>query len=214
METGECPCAVTLPATEMPIDAVQSGWAEQDPHLWWRYVGEGIRRLVSQVGAESIRAIGITYQMHGLVCLDRAGKPLRKSIIWCDSRAVEIGRKAFDALGPELCLEHLLNSPGNFTASKLAWVKEHEPELFAQIDRFMLPGDYILYRLTGDLSTTRSGLSEQILWDFKVIIGPILSLRTMESIRIQSPLKSPRSVCRLMCMRPQRRSWVSQKGLR
>ena len=167
VETGECPCAVTLPATEMPIDAVQSGWAEQDPQLWWKYVGEGIRKLVSQVGAESIRAIGITYQMHGLVCLDRAGKPLRKSIIWCDSRAVEIGRKAFETLGPELCLEHLLNSPGNFTASKLAWVKENEPELFAQIDRFMLPGDYILYRLTGDLSTTRSGLSEQILWNFK-----------------------------------------------
>jgi len=164
--SGACAGSVTLPQAEMPIDAPHRGWAEQDPRMWWQYACEGIRQLMKGKPAGSVRAIGITYQMHGLVCLDTQGKPLRKSIIWCDSRAVEIGDRAFDALGHDRCLERLLNSPGNFTASKLAWVRENEPEVFAGVHRFMLPGDYVLYRLTGEMSTTRSGLSEQILWDF------------------------------------------------
>ena len=152
--TGECAGAVTLPSAEMPIDAPQPGWAEQDPRMWWNYVREGVRTLVARAGgAGTVKAIGITYQMHGLVCLDEAGEPLRKSIIWCDSRAVEIGDRAFDALGHDRCLERLLNSPGNFTASKLAWVRENEPEVFAGVHGFMLPGDYVLYRLTGEMST-------------------------------------------------------------
>lgn len=167
--TGECVKAATSPKTELPIDAPQPGWAEQDPDMWWEHVSVCIRELFdgSGVTPDQIKAIGITYQMHGLVCLDKAGKPLRKSIIWCDSRAVEIGEEAFKGIGEGRCLEHLLNSPGNFTASKLAWVKRNQPEVFAQIHKFMLPGDYIMYRLSGEMSTTDSGLSEQILWDFK-----------------------------------------------
>ncbi len=165
--TGECAASVTLPEREMPIRAVQAGWAEQAPDMWWNYVAEGVRQLVAKVDKLAICAIGITYQMHGLVCLDADGQPLRDAIIWCDSRAVGMGAEAMEAIGHEVCLEHLLNSPGNFTASKLAWVKVNEPELYAQIDTFMLPGDYIMYRLTGDKRTTVSGLSEQILWDFK-----------------------------------------------
>lgn len=166
IESGACVDSSTNPKTEMPIDTLRDGWAEQDPEMWWRYIGEGIRDIASRHSMQEVRAIGITYQMHGLVCLDSAGKPLRKSIIWCDSRAVAIGDEARDALGRDRCLERLLNSPGNFTASKAAWVKRNEPELFGRIDRFMLPGDYAAYRLSGEPSTTESGLSEQILWDF------------------------------------------------
>lgn len=167
IETGECVASSTNPTQEMPIEARQTGWAEQEPEMWWRYVCEGIRRIGSEHPMREVVSIGITYQMHGLVCLDRAGHPLRKSIIWCDSRAVEIGAEALEAIGRDFCLSHTLNSPGNFTASKLAWVKRHEPELFGRIDKFLLPGDYIAYRLSGHLSTSVSGLSEQILWDFQ-----------------------------------------------
>lgn len=165
--TGECLASSTNPSQEMPIDAVHSGWAEQDPEMWWQYVVEGINKIAQQYPMSDVACIGISYQMHGLVVLDKEHKPLRKSIIWCDSRAVEIGAEALSAIGREYCLEHALNSPGNFTASKLAWVKRNEPELFEKIDSFILPGDYIAYRLSGRVSTSVSGLSEQILWDFK-----------------------------------------------
>lgn len=165
--TGDCVASATHPAQEMPIDAPQSDWAEQDPEMWWRYVCEGIRQIGAEHPMREVVSVGITYQMHGLVCLDRAGRPLRPSIIWCDSRAVGIGAEALEGIGRDYCLRHTLNSPGNFTASKLAWVQRHEPELFARIDKFLLPGDYIAYRLSGEVSTSVSGLSEQILWDFQ-----------------------------------------------
>lgn len=167
IQTGACVASSTNPSSEMPIDAPRSGWAEQDPDMWWHYATEGIRTMAAAHPMSEVGAIGITYQMHGLVCLDREGRPLRKSIIWCDSRAVEIGAEALEGIGREFCLEHALNSPGNFTASKLAWVRRNEPEIFAKIHKFMLPGDYIAYRLSGDMATSVSGLSEQILWDFK-----------------------------------------------
>lgn len=168
IETGACAASSTNPSPEMRIDSPQSGWAEQDPEMWWHYACEGIRKIAAAGHPmREVAAIGITYQMHGLVCLDKAGKPLRKAIIWCDSRAVEIGAEALEGIGRRFCLEHALNSPGNFTASKLAWVKRNEPELFAAIDKFILPGDYIAFRLSGRTSTSISGLSEQILWDFR-----------------------------------------------
>ena len=160
--------AATCPKTEMKINAPRSGWAEQEPEMWWRYVGEAIEelRLRHKKEVEAIKAVGISYQMHGLVPVDKSGEVLRPSIIWCDSRAVSHGNAAFDALGPEKVLSTLLNSPGNFTAAKLAWVKENEPELYDRIWKIMLPGDYIAYRLTGEIRTTYSGLSEGIFWDF------------------------------------------------
>ncbi len=167
IETNTCIASATNPSVEMPIDALKSGWAEQAPEMWWRYVCEGIRQISAQHPMSDVAAVGITYQMHGLVAVDEAGKPLRKSIIWCDSRAVGIGDKALNELGKEKCLEHLLNSPGNFTASKLAWVRQNEPDIFSRVHKFMLPGDYIAYRLSGQIMTSESGLSEQILWDFK-----------------------------------------------
>ena len=166
IETGECVATATNPALEMPIDAVRNGWAEQDPDMWWGYVCDGIRQIGTIYPLRDVVAIGITYQMHGLVCLDRKGRPLRKSIIWCDSRAVGIGAEALEGIGRDYCLPHTLNSPGNFTVSKLAWVKRYEPEIYTRIDKFLLPGDYIACRLSGQVSTSVSGLSEQILWDF------------------------------------------------
>ncbi len=167
--SGENILSLNEPETEMEIVALQSGWAEQDPNLWWNYVCNGIKRVLSEtnIDVSKISGIGISYQMHGLVIVDKDGNPLRNSIIWCDSRAVEIGEKAHKDLGEEFCSNHLLNSPGNFTASKLKWVKDNEPEIYSKIYKYMLPGDYIAYKLTGDITTTKNGLSEGILWDYK-----------------------------------------------
>lgn len=157
------------PAMEMPIESPRKGWAEQDPNLWWNYVCIGTQKLLTKcaVDKNEITGIGIAYQMHGLVLLDKEGNPLRNAIIWCDSRAVEIGEQAAADLGGEFCTYHLLNTPGNFTASKLKWVKENEPDIYSQINYFMLPGDYIAAKFTHVSSTTISGLTEGIFWDFK-----------------------------------------------
>ena len=166
-ESGKCLCSASSPDTEMPITALSPGWAEQNPELWWKHVCESILKIKEQYSLADVRSIGITYQMHGLVCLDNNGCPVRDAIIWCDSRAVDIGKYAMEKLGREKCLSHLLNSPGNFTASKLAWVIRNEKENFLKTASFFLPGDYIAYRLSGDIHTTETGLSEQILWDFR-----------------------------------------------
>ena len=169
MESGQCAASAFYPESEAPIKAVKAGWAEQNPEDWWQYLKLSLRKIMAETGAtgEQVKAIGISYQMHGLVCVGKELKPLRDAIIWCDSRAVPYGERAFNELGSELCLSHLLNSPGNFTASKLAWVKENEPELFEKIHKIMLPGDFIALKLSGVCNTTASGLSEGMLWDFK-----------------------------------------------
>ncbi len=167
--TGQSVASAQYPDAEAPITANQPGWAEQEPEMWWEELKQATKRVfaIADVKKE-ISAIGISYQMHGLVCVDKEGKPLRPSIIWCDGRAVPYGNAAFEAIGGEKCLSHLLNSPGNFTAAKLAWVKENEPELFAKIHKIMLPGDYIAMKLSGGvMNTTVSGLSEGMFWDFK-----------------------------------------------
>ena len=168
-ETGLCVAKASAPESEMGIMARQPGWAEQDPETWWMHVQTVIHRLLQSgaAGAGDIKAVGIAYQMHGLVCIDKAGQVLRPSIIWCDSRAVKTGERAFRAIGEEKCLFRHLNSPGNFTASKLAWVRENEPEIYARIHKILLPGDYIACRLTGRPATTVSGLSEGVFWDFR-----------------------------------------------
>lgn len=167
-ETGKSLASAFYPADEMKIIAKNPGWAEQEPETWWQNMKLAIAECNTQLGTrkKEIGAIGISYQMHGLVVVDKNKRVLRPSIIWCDSRAVEYGSKANKALGNDYCLSHLLNSPGNFTAAKLAWVKENEPEVFDQIHKIMLPGDYIALRLTGNLVTTFTGLSEGIFWDF------------------------------------------------
>ena len=167
--TGKCVASAFYPKTEAEIIAVHPGWAEQKPEMWWANLKLATEAIMNESGAkkEEIAAIGISYQMHGLVCVDKQQQVLRPAIIWCDSRAVPYGEKAFQTLGEEKCLSHLLNSPGNFTASKLAWIKENEPDVFSQIYKIMLPGDYIAMRLTGEICTTVSGLSEGMFWDFQ-----------------------------------------------
>ena len=168
-KTGKSIGVLHEPSNEMEILSLHDDWAEQNPEMWWKYVCKGIRRMVEEthIDATKISSIGISYQMHGLVIVDKLGHTLRNAIIWCDSRAVEIGNNAYKDLGKKRCNTHLLNSPGNFTASKLKWVKENEPEIYAKIYKFMLPGDYIAYRLTGEINTTKTGLTEGILWDYK-----------------------------------------------
>lgn len=168
-ESGCCVASDFFPKKEAPILAVKTGWAEQEPSSWWNSLKEATRSVLAHahIPKGEIKAIGISYQMHGLVCVDKHREVLRPAIIWCDSRAVPYGEKAFKALGEETCLSHLLNSPGNFTAAKLAWVKENEPAVYGEIDKIMLPGDYIAMKLTGDIRTTVEGLSEGIFWDFK-----------------------------------------------
>ena len=178
VETGKCVASAFYPKSEAPIMSRQPGFAEQDPAMWWANLKLATADILEQVRSKAtlqsqafspadIKAIGISYQMHGLVCVDKDHNVLRPSIIWCDSRAVPYGNKAFEALGADWCLDHLLNNPGNFTAAKLAWVKENEPALYERINKIMLPGDYIAMRLTGTVCTTVSGLSEGIFWDFR-----------------------------------------------
>ena len=167
-DTHRVLASAQYPDEEAVIISREPGWAEQSPEGWWQYVQEAIRR-VNASGAydpQDIAAIGIAYQMHGLVLVDKEQRVLRDSIIWCDSRAVSYGDRAFAGIGEERCLERLLNSPGNFTAAKLAWVKENEPSVYERIDRVLLPGDFIALRLTGEATTSISALSEGIFWDF------------------------------------------------
>lgn len=167
--TGKQLSTIHEPSDEMEIISEQRDWAEQDPELWWDCVCKGTKRIIheTKIDVSKVVSIGISYQMHGLVVVDKNGSLLRNAIIWCDSRAVDIGNKAFRDLGETYCATTLLNSPGNFTASKLKWVLDNEPEIYEKIYKYMLPGDYIAYRLTGEINTTKNGLSEGILWDYK-----------------------------------------------
>ena len=169
-QTNQPVNVVQYPSSEMDIISRKQGWAEQNPEVWWEYLVQATQRLLKDLNVKvsnEIEGIGISYQMHGLVLVDQDQNVLRPAIIWCDSRAVEIGNEVFKELGQEVCLSRMLNSPANFTASKLKWVKDNEPEIFKRIHKIMLPGDYIAMRLTGEIKTTVTGLSEAILWDFK-----------------------------------------------
>ena len=186
-ETQKPVAVAQCPETENPITSLQSGWAEQSPEMWWEQTLQAIQKLIAskKFDPKEIAAIGISYQMHGLVLVDKNQNVLRDSIIWCDSRAVEIGEEALHEIGEEICSSCLLNSPGNFTASKLAWVKENEPAIYEKIDKIMLPGDFIAMKLTGKITTTSSALSEGILWDFK---NDSLSKDVMQNFKFESSL--------------------------
>jgi len=189
-ESGKTIAHGSYPPEEMEIQSPKPGWAEQDPELWWKYVITLTQKLLreNRIDPSLIKTIGISYQMHGLVLVDEQQRVLRPSIIWCDSRAVDIGRTAFATLGEDYCLQHLLNSPGNFTASKLRWVKENEPEVFKQVHKAMLPGEFIAMKLTGEISTTVSGLSEGIYWDF---VKDAVATKLLQYYQIDERLLAP-----------------------
>jgi xylulokinase len=183
VDSGKSIASKAFPEVEMPINSPEKGWAEQDPEMWWTYIQQVSKHVLNQANVKKgeLKSIGIAYQMHGLVVVDKDQNVLRSSIIWCDSRAVSIGQKAFDSLGEDYCLPNLLNSPGNFTASKLRWVIENQPEIAAKIDKIMLPGDYIAMKLSGEILTSETGLSEGILWDFK---GNEISEKVLDQYQI------------------------------
>ena len=187
---GKLAAASFSPSSEMQIISVRPGFAEQHPETWWEELINAVNKLRQQIAfrPDEIIAIGISYQMHGLVCIDKHLQPLRPSIIWCDSRAVEIGDKAFKELGEQFCLKHFLNSPGNFTASKLKWVKENEPHIYEKIFKVMLPGDYISLKLTGEATTTIPGLSEGIMWDYR---NNTVAHKLLDYYKIDEHLLSP-----------------------
>lgn len=189
-QTGQAVASGCYPKEEASILALRPGWAEQDPDRWWEYLKLAVREALTtgRIDSGDIGAVGITYQMHGLVVVDKDKQVLRPAIIWCDSRAVPYGERAFRHIGEKECLSTLLNSPGNFTAAKLAWVKDYEPALFEKIHKFMLPGDYIAMRMTGEIATTVSGLSEGILWDFR---NNRLSEETMRYFGFDDSLVAP-----------------------
>jgi len=168
-ESGRQVASAFYPKKEMKIEALMAGWAEQDPEQWWTNLKLATNDVMqsAEIDPSSIKSIGIAYQMHGLVLVDKDHHLLRSSIIWCDSRAVSHGEHAMEQIGQERCLSHLLNSPGNFTASKLSWVIMNEPEIYEKAHKFMLPVDYIAMKLSGEINTTISGLSEGIMWDFQ-----------------------------------------------
>lgn len=167
-ESGKAIGTSAYPKNEQRIEAPNPGWAEQDPEMWWTNFKKGFQQIVTEysIDTKKIAAIGISYQMHGLVVVDEDQNVLRKSIIWCDSRAVDIGSEAFQKIGKEKSLQTLLNSPGNFTASKLSWVKQNEPDTYGKVHKFMLPGDYVAMKLSGKITTTTTGLSEGVFWNF------------------------------------------------
>jgi len=168
VESGEIITTAASPETELEIIAIKPGWAEQHPEVWWENTKKATNKIIAETKVDSndIKAIGISYQMHGIVIVDKSFGVLRPSIIWCDSRAVDTGERAFEEIGHEKCLKHFLNSPGNFTASKLKWIKENEPKIYSKINKAMLPGDYIAMKMSGEIKTTPSGLSEGIMWNY------------------------------------------------
>lgn len=179
----------TSPSHEMPITAPEPGWAEQDPEVWWHHTIVACDDLRARHPAAwaTVKAIGIGYQMHGLVTLDAGDKPVRPAIIWCDSRAVETGNSITGLIGRQRLLDSNLNTPGNFTVSKMVWMMQNEPDNWSKVAIGMLPGDYIAYRLSGDKTTSKSGLSEMILWNFLTNEIDTLILNNYPSIRAILP---------------------------
>jgi xylulokinase len=182
-------------SSEYPLSQPQNGWAEQNPEDWWNAAVETIGAVLNKSGAgsDNITAIGISGQMHGLVMLDENGNVLRPSIIWCDQRT---GEECVD-ITCRVGAERLVGITANpaltgFTASKIMWVKKHQPDIYSKCRHILLPKDYLRYKLTGDFATDVSDASGMQLLDVpgrcwseevlgKLDIDPALLARVYES---------------------------------
>lgn len=147
---------------EYPLYQPHIGWAEQEPEDWWQATVDTIKQVLdtSGVNPADIKGIGLSGQMHGMVLLNKEGNVLRSSIIWCDQRTQEECHKITEIIGKERLIEITANPAlTGFTASKVMWVKNHQPDIFEKIYKILLPKDYIRYKLTGEFATEVSDAS-------------------------------------------------------
>lgn len=160
--------AVSSASREYPLYQPHNGWAEQKPEDWRDAAIETIARVVKESGVdpEAIKGLGISGQMHGLVMLDEQGEVIRPSIIWCDQRTAKECEEITEKVGAERLIEITANPAlTGFTASKILWVRNHEPENYARCRHILLPKDYVRYILTGDFATEVSDASGMQLLD-------------------------------------------------
>ena len=157
---------VRIASREYPIEFPRPGWSQQDPEDWWKAVRAGIPELLEGVDAGQVRGIGAGGQMHGLVALDENDAVIRPAILWNDGRTQKQVEYLNEAIGREKLSRYTANIAfAGFTAPKLLWMRENEPELFGRIRKIMLPKDYINYRLTGVHCTDYSDASGMLLLD-------------------------------------------------
>ena len=161
---------VGVAAAEYAYETPRPLWCEQDPALWWDGAVQSIRAVLKQSGiaAEEIAAVGLTGQMHGLVLLDAKGQVLRPALLWNDQRTAA----ECDEIRRRVGRDRLIERTGNdaltgFTAPKLLWVRNHEPEIYDRIAHVLLPKDYVRYRLTGEPATDKAGAAGTLLLDLR-----------------------------------------------
>ncbi len=187
-ESGE---VVSTATTPLPLSTPRPLWSEQEPEAWWDGIVQAIGAALQEAGAtgENVKAIGLTGQMHGLTLLDAEGEVLRPAILWNDQRT---GAQC-DEIRSRLGRERLIQITGNdaltgFTAPKILWVREHEPEIYARTAQILLPKDYIRYRLTGEYGCDKAGGAGTILFDLE---ARDWSPEVLQALEISSELLPP-----------------------
>ena len=165
-------CGAVAAVTSSPhtLQTPKPLWSEQDPREWWEAVSVSIRLVLEKagIGGESVAAVGLTGQMHGLVLLDEAGEVLRPAILWNDQRT----QAQCDEIHRRIGREKFIQITGNvaltgFTAPKILWVQENEPEVYAKARHVLLPKDYVRYRLTGEYAMDKADGAGTVLFDLK-----------------------------------------------
>ncbi len=153
-----------------PLDRPVDKAAEQDPEQWWENGGKVIKAVLESSGVErgKVRGLGLAGQMHTAVFLDKSFRPVRPAITWADNRSADQAKRIERELGKDTLLDITYNRslPG-FTAPKILWLKENEPDVFSRVERVVLPKDYLRYRLTGELKSEKAGASATLLFDLE-----------------------------------------------
>ena len=155
---------VATASAHYPISHPQPLWAEQNPAHWWDAVAACCRQIVAQIGNDDIAAIGLSGQMHGLVMLDQNGAVLRDAMLWNDGRTQQQCDEITEIVGLETLISETANPAlTGFTAPKILWVRQHQPEIYARTHKVLLPKDYVRYELTGEFATEVSDASGTLL---------------------------------------------------